>query len=459
MNLFSLAVFLFILAPRLLTFGMFLDGSVYSSIARNMAEGYGSFWAPYYIGPINSVAWWHPPLAYKLHSFFYAVIGDYHFVDTFYGLTGGLISLFLIQKIHKVLNAERSAWFSMILFSVMPMVSWTFSNNMLEITMTVFILLSTYVQIILIKQSGFKAYAGFFISGGLLSLAVLSKNIAGVFPLILPVLFMVFREKTINPKLVAFSVLHTLGMAFFLWAIIYFTGGMDFYKEYLNQQLVPSLAGTAPGENSSMIQKVARFGSELIIPSLICLAAVYSQKRKFSIKLSPEAIVMIITGLSGILPLFLIAKFRAYYVFPGLPFLTIGLGLLFSETAEEIGGKMKTYFKKIIFVLIGLFIVSGIAMMIAGNEKNARNSAWKRDIYNNTPAIPERSELYFCNQKLERNFTIVAYMQRYFKWSPGDKNSKYLFVDSKHSCNIPAKCKALTPAENKRYHIYQCQGE
>ena len=41
--LLSTSVFLLIIVPQLLTDGMFMDGLIYASIARNLAEGIGSF--------------------------------------------------------------------------------------------------------------------------------------------------------------------------------------------------------------------------------------------------------------------------------------------------------------------------------------------------------------------------------------------------------------------------------
>ena len=60
-SLWCLAVSLYCLLvlPRLLSYGMFLDGVTYASIARNMAENYGSFWQPYYTATVYPTFYEH----------------------------------------------------------------------------------------------------------------------------------------------------------------------------------------------------------------------------------------------------------------------------------------------------------------------------------------------------------------------------------------------------------------
>ena len=45
-RLFTVASMLALTVPRLWQRGMFLDGVTYAVVARNMADGVGTFWAP-----------------------------------------------------------------------------------------------------------------------------------------------------------------------------------------------------------------------------------------------------------------------------------------------------------------------------------------------------------------------------------------------------------------------------
>lgn len=46
--LLTTAIFALLLLPTLGQKGMFLDGVIYSSIARNLSEGFGSFWSSFF---------------------------------------------------------------------------------------------------------------------------------------------------------------------------------------------------------------------------------------------------------------------------------------------------------------------------------------------------------------------------------------------------------------------------
>ena len=76
-SLFTVAVMLALVLPNLVQHGMFMDGTQYAIVAKNLAEGKGSFWFPYL-----SSSWEkqgqnffleHPPLIYFLQSFFFKI--------------------------------------------------------------------------------------------------------------------------------------------------------------------------------------------------------------------------------------------------------------------------------------------------------------------------------------------------------------------------------------------------
>jgi 4-amino-4-deoxy-L-arabinose transferase-like glycosyltransferase len=73
---FSVSVYLICTLPRLLSYGMFRDGLTYSSIARNMAEGVGAFWSPYYTATLYPQFYEHPPFAFWLQSLAFRVFGE-----------------------------------------------------------------------------------------------------------------------------------------------------------------------------------------------------------------------------------------------------------------------------------------------------------------------------------------------------------------------------------------------
>ncbi|MDR1182885.1 MAG: hypothetical protein LBL13_13005, partial [Bacteroidales bacterium] len=63
---FVAGVCLIIISPHALSDGMFMDGLIYSTIAKNMANGLCSFWEPHFTTTCHANFYEHPPLAFGL---------------------------------------------------------------------------------------------------------------------------------------------------------------------------------------------------------------------------------------------------------------------------------------------------------------------------------------------------------------------------------------------------------
>ena len=66
----------FLLLPSMATIGMFMDGTIYAAISRNLAEGVGTMWALHFSAGLFPVFREHPPLVFWLQSFFFRLLGD-----------------------------------------------------------------------------------------------------------------------------------------------------------------------------------------------------------------------------------------------------------------------------------------------------------------------------------------------------------------------------------------------
>ncbi|HPB58126.1 MAG TPA: hypothetical protein PLL49_06435, partial [Bacteroidales bacterium] len=84
---FYLSVFgilLLIISPAMLSDGMFLDGLLYATISRNLANGIGDFWHPHLTKTLSPVFVGHPPLVFGLQSLFFKILGDNIYVERLY---------------------------------------------------------------------------------------------------------------------------------------------------------------------------------------------------------------------------------------------------------------------------------------------------------------------------------------------------------------------------------------
>ena len=62
--LFAAGVFLLIVCQDIFSNGMFLDGLIYSTVSKNLADGIGTFWNPHFSSTFLPDFHEHPPLAF-----------------------------------------------------------------------------------------------------------------------------------------------------------------------------------------------------------------------------------------------------------------------------------------------------------------------------------------------------------------------------------------------------------
>ena len=152
--LFTAAVLVGLLVPSLVQEGMFLDGVSYACIAKNMAKGMGGFAQPYYTATLYPVCYEQPPFALWLQSLFFRGFGDHFWVERLHTFCMAILTavgislnwrLFLKVTHSQVVSPiSNMAWLPVLFWVTSPIVFWSYQNNMLECTMTVFVLFSVY---------------------------------------------------------------------------------------------------------------------------------------------------------------------------------------------------------------------------------------------------------------------------------------------------------------------------
>src|SRR6266851_5017083 len=191
LTFFSFAVFSLTLLPRLMSQGMFLDGVHFASVARNLAEGVGTFWAPYYTATLYPVEHEHPPLGFWLQSLAFRLCGDSEYVEAFYGYVVGIVTLGLLTvlwtQVRRTEPDIAHAWFVLLLFTLTPVISRSFANNLLEPVMTVFVLAAAILSYEALRTDTWWLTGVLSTVAGALTLAgMLVKGPAGAFVMLLP---------------------------------------------------------------------------------------------------------------------------------------------------------------------------------------------------------------------------------------------------------------------------------
>ena len=144
----TISFFIGLLVPILIQDGMFLDGVTYSSISKNLAHGIGSIWKPHYTKVLYPVFYEHPPLVFGIQSLFFKILGDGMYTERIYTLITAIFTLLGIvacwRLVFKQHPMQEYSWLPVLLWITVPLIFWSYKNNLLENTLSVFTLFSVY---------------------------------------------------------------------------------------------------------------------------------------------------------------------------------------------------------------------------------------------------------------------------------------------------------------------------
>jgi hypothetical protein len=310
--LFPWLVFLGLVLPRLLRPGMFLDGVTYAALAKNLADGKGSFNAPFYTPTLYTEFYEQPPLGLWLESLWFRLL-DSTGSEAVFSLLCGLLSILLIGKLWKkaVPGFREHTWLVQLAWVLIPIVSWSYGNNMLE-NMAVLVLMGALILMI----DG--RWKGDLLAGGLIVAAFFIKG-----PAVLYVLAFPFFQAMAGGSWLRVVF---LPLAVILWALLYFgiTGNWSSFVLYMQSQFLPALQGTREVAGSRLYLLPLLLG-DILLPGIVLLII-----RKLSGGRRPRygrrenwlrslGLVWFAAALSGTLPLFLSAKQAHWYLMPAMP--------------------------------------------------------------------------------------------------------------------------------------------
>ncbi|MBR5911389.1 MAG: glycosyltransferase family 39 protein [Bacteroidales bacterium] len=418
--LLLIGITLILLSNSLLTDGMFLDGVTYASISRNMAEGQGTFWNPHYTQTLYPEFRQHPPLALGLEALFFKALGDHLWVEKLYYVLAFLITGWLIALIWKrSTNNIRLAWLPLLFWLAIPIVSWSATNNLLENTMSAFVLLSVYLMIIS-YQRNHKFWL--VLSAVTLLLAFLCKGFTGLFPLVFPILYCAFDPKRkwiqgpIDSLILLLSIAVFAGIMF-----LAFPPSLPYLKDYLQLQVIGG--GLHEATVATRFSIVFDMLQQLLIPLIIALALVICKKQsKASRKVfefPPDKawfFIFLITGLLGVLPIMVSVKQRDFYMLAALPFFALACGHVTLSTAQILLPKITPKARGwMTFGACGI-VVLGLVLNILHFGKYGRDEALIEDVKKRIAEADGSTVIEIAPEEFT-NWAAHAYFMRYGKIS------------------------------------------
>ena len=185
------AVVVWLLCLPLFQDGRFIDGIQYAAVARNLARGVGSFWNP--VLAQNSVAGLntfheHPPVVFLIQALFFKVFGlNNSYPERIFCLFTFLLTALFIALIWRKIFAGQTmrqlCWLPILLWVVMPIVFWAYTNDIQENTMGAFTTAAVYLFLIAVSSGRALRTIYFYLGCACVLFAVMSKGVPGLFPI------------------------------------------------------------------------------------------------------------------------------------------------------------------------------------------------------------------------------------------------------------------------------------
>ncbi|MGA2406602.1 MAG: glycosyltransferase family 39 protein [Bacteroidales bacterium] len=434
--LFAVDVFLIIVCKDILSNGMFLDGLIYSTVSKNLADGLGTFWNPHFTATLMPEFHEHPPLAFGIQSIFYTLFGESRHIDKFYSLFTVVIVGYIILRIWKTLG-YKYGWFPLFLWLMTPTVFWASYNNLLENTLTVFTSLSILFYL---KNEENKKYYFIFLSGFMLALGFLTKGFVAFFPWTFPFLLWLFLKQKSFGKM----ALDTIGLFMFtiiplLLIVLLFPAARLSLHKYFDHQVIESLRYSVTV--NSRFDIVKRLFSELTPAAVLCiLLLVWTRIRKSPTVLMKENIkkmlVFVLLGLTGVLPIMISMKQSGFYIISVYPFFAIGAGILVYPLIDSLFIKINyesKWFLIFKWIGYGLFFM-GICLSLYFYNRFSRDNNKIKETYTILSEIPQGS-IININPDMFEDWSLHAYFARFKNISldPDLKNNReYLLIKNEN---------------------------
>ncbi len=391
-----------------------MDGLIYSTIAHNLSNGIGSFWNPYFTATNMTDFHEHPPLAMGMQSIFFALFGESRFVDKFYSLITFVLVGYIILKIWTSLNLKHG-WIPLLLWLLTPLVIWASSNNMLENTLSIFTSLSILFYF---KSQNRNKYFFLFLSGFVLALGFLTKGFVAFFPWTFPfILWLLLRQNSFRTM-----AIDSMGMFMFtlvpliLLVLLYPEAGLSIHK-YIETQVINSIKNVTTIDSRSYI--VTRLLLEMIPAiSLFVIFTIFGWYKKISLNLIRSnykiALVFVLLGLTGVLPIMISMKQSGFYILATFPFFAIGIAVLIYPVIDLLLNNINYNSKGFLvfkWVAKGIFF-SGILLSFYFSNHIGRDRNKITDTYKILAVLPEGSIINIY-PNMWQDWSLHGYFGRY----------------------------------------------
>jgi len=460
-------VFLFLFAPNLLREGMFVDGLWYASIGNNLANDIGSFWKPMFTATIFKDFYEQPPLSLGIQSLFFKVFGDSFWTERLYCFVIFLCTIFLIIKIWFLLfnnhkEYKKLFYFPLLIWMVNFEVFFAYPNNLIECTLTVFLLIAIYYLLKSIVFNNWKSHTYIFVSSLFIFAGFLTKGLVSLFPLCFFILYgMIYRNNLLKNISKTFILIASFLCCLFV--LFLFDTPSSFLINYLETQVLEALNGNRienMRDSRFYIIKSLFKGIpiSLGIPVILVVITYFSKKQKTVLATSSKNMIVffLLLGISASAPIMVSLKQAGYYLIPSIPFFSIAIAIWATPSLLYVREKVKTNKKAYSiysFCILFLFMLSLFLALKNIGTIDKRDFESITDMKEISKYVPNNSTLSLKSDCFEHSLHGIFQRYHFISLDTTLTNRKYLLI-KKNIDTIPIKNYTKSGIITRRFNLY-----
>lgn len=460
--LFACSLYILLTGHKLMRLGIHGDGVEYANVARNMADGLGSFWKPYHDEFGYRVFHEHPPFVFWFQSLFFRIFGNGPYLEACYGFFIGLLILFWTglfwQQVRRDFQyPDTGSWWPILLLVPLPIFTYILTINRIVNTWTLLALIAAYLAYLSSVKTRHTVFFS-ILTGGAVYLGFIAKGPAAFFPFAIPMLAWLTLKANFSKALTA-TLISLNTFALILLATFYlYPDSIEFWRGFWQAQVMASLTGER-GAARPHWHLLERWISEMIVPFLIAGVFMLAFRVPFrKIRINRPALFFLLTALAGSLPFLVSTRQHGRYILHSYPFFILGLAFVTANIALQIEAVLTRKYRMRLGVGIAaaILIVAALAGMFYIKDQVARRKPFYRDIYLQQINLPPRTIVSVCPADIIQNDWLFADMQRFYRVSLTPRMGRpYLIIAKDSDCVVPEGYQRINREPTLKYILYQ----
>jgi 4-amino-4-deoxy-L-arabinose transferase-like glycosyltransferase len=467
--------------PRMAQRGMFGDGLVYATIARNLSIGSGSFWAPRYTETAWAEFYEHPPLGLVLEAAAFGLLGDHLIVERAFSLIVLGLHALVIASIWRRIQPAALDWLPLLFWMAPSIVSWGAVNNMLENTQALFTSTAILLFVSARRAPDGAAMAAILMraAGGAVAVvaAVLTKGPVGFFPLAAPFLFGLLpdaesaADADANPNTsrrprrtpaVAVAAASCLVVAALVMALAAYPPSRRNLTMYFGTHLAPALQGLRDVSDRLALVRHLAIGVIGRMSALLALGWWLGRRHERAPAAAPAtaaALFFLALGLCAAAPIAVSPKVSGHYFLPAIPMFALGFASIARGFVTwRLEPRPRPAPRTSAAILIATFVLaSSITLIFAFGPGRARDAVMLHDLDAIDRAMPRDLTIGACRHpRSSRDWGLHTYAQRWFRVSldARDVPVNGWLLRVAEDCAVPSSCTPV--AHGDTLTLFRC---